>query len=131
MNRLCIIALTSLLSASANAQQDLRDPRYIYRQDKGIVKYGFYGPPYNPSRPHNYDIAILYKGTLYKGLDFYEFFANQDLMYYEGKHYNKARKIAKYTNDQSIKKLYVVGKALSPKKAQKMRSFFSKVYEHN
>jgi hypothetical protein len=65
MNRLFILAMMLLSSTAAWAQQDLKDPRYIYHLEKEGANYFIQQMSVHPNAPHYY-IAGLYKGTLYK-----------------------------------------------------------------
>lgn len=126
MKTIYLVVFLCVCSFTSYAQQDLEDPRYIYslddddQQTKSIMHtHSFYASLRKP----DYSRSVLFEGKLYKHVDFLTFFFDNDLKNYRGKHYNKPRKISKYTDDPSVKALYVVGEIYSDKKIEKIRAW--------
>lgn len=126
MKTIYLIVFLCVCSCTLYAQQDLDDPHYIYSLDEDdkqtksiILTHEFYASLRKP----DYSRSVLFKGKLYKHVDFLAFYFDHDLTNYRGKHYNKPGKISKYTDDPSVKALYVVGDIYSDKKIEKIRAW--------
>jgi hypothetical protein len=100
-----LIVFFCIYSCKLYAQQDLRDPSYIYSDDK-----------YGQSRAYAINhltkdpgVGVLFNGKLYKDLNLSRFYFDSSLAKYEIRTYLTRRSIKKFTEDASIKRLYVVG----------------------
>ena len=105
MLKLAFILPICSLSLGSNAQQNLRDPRYIYSLDEdnryaeAIVRYLEKDP----------GEAVLYKDSIYKDISYPAFYLDSGLVYHDIYTCFTRRQIRRYTKDKSIKILYVVG----------------------
>jgi hypothetical protein len=112
MKPLIIAAIVLLSSTSAWAQQRLDDPRYVYSLD--AQNHQAYEIALNISeRPR---ASFLYKGKLYKDVDYTSFVYDSALVYHEIRPCFSRREKKQLTKERGIKMLYVVGEYSTTKK---------------
>ncbi|HYD19911.1 MAG TPA: hypothetical protein VEB40_00440 [Flavipsychrobacter sp.] len=90
----------------ADAQQDLRDPRYIYSVDgknneaQAIARSTSTYPRMN----------VLLNGKLFRNVNYSSLYFDSGLVHHERAVYFRRRDIRKFTKEPGIKMLYVVDK---------------------